>query len=111
MPKLASSIRIKLFLILRVLPVLETVALYLFLIGGMAFVLLSVCAVIFISTVKIPTQPTSPITKKAVVKTPSTKTSKSEYLTHVGRDHDANKEMDVYYCSLLGPNSSDNEEA
>ncbi|KAK7582273.1 hypothetical protein V9T40_013718 [Parthenolecanium corni] len=115
MPQLSKPIVIKLFLLLRVLPIVETVALYLFLIGGMAFVLLSICAVIFISTTKMPMQ--------SAVKKPSSSTTtcssaivptKSKHLKNEYHDSEksleGNKEMDMYYCSLLAP-SNEREEA
>lgn len=103
MPELSQPIIIKLFLLLRILPVIETIALYLFLIGGVAFVLLSICAVIFISTAKIPSQQNmKPSLMKNIVNNP-----RNDYLPQVKNDD--NKEMEVYFTSLLAP-TSDNEE-
>ena len=109
MPELNTMLVIKLFLLLRVGPVVETVALYLFLIGGVAFILLSLIAIVCVSTVKPTPQPQNQIVKKPVVQPVNPNLKKAEYMIESeNKIPEANKEMDVYFCSLL-TQTSDND--
>lgn len=102
MPKLSRTLTIKLFLLLRILPVVETIALSMFLIGGVAFILLGLCALICISTTKVQQRTLSKIVKKPTAF--NSNINKTEYLAP-DKSAEANKEMDMYYCSLLSPSS------
>lgn len=102
MPKLSRTLTIKLFLLLRILPIVETIALSMFLIGGVAFILLGLCALICISTTKVQQRTPSKIVKKPAAFINNI--NKTEYLTP-DKSAEANKEMDMYYCSLLAPSS------
>ncbi|XP_065217044.1 scavenger receptor class B member 1-like isoform X2 [Planococcus citri] len=108
--ELSFQIKLKLFLLLRVLPVLETVGVYLLLIGGVSFIALSICALIFITDVKNQTQKKVQKPKKPSWNNNAVK--KQEYKVDAEKSSQdvKNKEMDVYFCSLLSPNGEDNED-
>lgn len=111
MPELSFTVVAKLFLLLRVLPVVETVSLYLLLIGGVSFIALSICALIFITDVKHKTQKKIQKQKKPTSWN-GNNVKKHEYKTEENKSPAdvKNKEMDVYFCSLLSPNSEDNDD-
>lgn len=104
MPELNTGLVVKLFLLVRVLPVVATIALYLFLIGGVAFILLSLFAIVCVTTVKT----TTPIPHNQIVKSSAQPVNpnlkKAEYMAPE-KIPEATKEMDVYFCSLLTQNS------
>ena len=108
MPQLNTALVVKLFLLTRFAPVFETITLYLLLIGGVAFILLSLIAIVCVSTVKVtPTTSHKQIVKKSAAQPVNPNLKKTEYMT-VNENNsipEANKEMDVYFCSLLTQNS------
>ena len=110
MQELSFQIKLKLFLLLRVLPVLETLGVYLFLISGVSFIALSICALIFITDVKNKTQKKVQKPKKPSWNNNAIK--KQEYKIDAEKSPQdiKNKEMDVYFCSLLSPNGEANDD-
>lgn len=112
MPQLSFTVTLKLFLLLRVLPVAETLGLYLLLISGVSFIALSICALICITDVKNKTQKKVQKQKKPIASWTSNGIKKHEYKSEEPKSPTdiKNKEMDVYFCSLLSPNNEDNDD-
>lgn len=110
MEELSFEVKLKLFLLLRVLPVAETLGVYLLLISGVSFIALSICALLFITDVKNKTQKKVQKTKKPSWNNAAVKKQEYKIEAEKSQQDFKTKEMDVYFCSLLAPNGEDNED-
>lgn len=103
---LPTSVLTRFFIYLRIAPIAQTIFTYLFLIGGVAFILLSLASVFCIPKNMKLSEANDAWRDDALKQETLQKENNKKRLKDTTNNA---KEMEVYYCSLLTP-SSDKEE-
>jgi hypothetical protein len=102
MPQLPDNMLTRFYFYLRVGPIAQTLSIYLLLIGGVSFILLSMASAVFI--------PRLSLASTQAHEESQWKKDLSSMKKHSLQHQTNTKEMELYYCSLLSTTDENREE-